>query len=157
MGEACTAKMTHKLATGCMHTPSTPMHQQTIDDWNATTAMQCGCLDGNLKCGRNKQLWSAFFILVAFLFMVNVPYSAVRPPPRIPIEHFNALLQDIQACIAPTGVVQVCDWVSMQITSKEKRWCARTHYPLKDCIVMHLYWLVKNPNTRQWRGMIDVC
>jgi uncharacterized protein involved in propanediol utilization len=32
--------MTHKLATGCMHTPSTPMHQQTIDDWNATTAMQ---------------------------------------------------------------------------------------------------------------------
>jgi hypothetical protein len=37
--------MTHKLATGCMHMPSTPMHQQTIDKWNATTAMQCGCLD----------------------------------------------------------------------------------------------------------------
>jgi hypothetical protein len=35
VGEVYTAKMTHKLATGCMHTPSTPMHQQTIDDWNA--------------------------------------------------------------------------------------------------------------------------
>jgi hypothetical protein len=27
--------MTHKLATGCMHMPSTPMHHQTIDNWNA--------------------------------------------------------------------------------------------------------------------------